>query len=85
MSKITYMVGDAQFSFDTNLQYVSENQLFQLEEKLLMEIKEHKHFLAKQLSNGIIHDVYFEDDKGIIGTVKDFKEFGNLIIKKNKP
>lgn len=83
MSKVTFKIGKAQFSFETNLQYVSEEQIFQLEEKLLMEIKQHKRFLTEQLNNGYIHDVVFEDEHGYKGKVNSFEELGNMKIEKS--
>lgn len=77
MSKVIYMVGEALFSFESNLQYVSGGE-FQLEEKLLMEIKEHKHYLTEQLQKGYIHDVLFDDEQGIKGTIDSFEELGKM-------
>ncbi|MBO6287177.1 MAG: hypothetical protein J6M94_01145 [Prevotella sp.] len=82
MSKVIYMVGEALFSFESNLQYVSGGE-FQLEEKLLMEIKEHKHYLTEQLQKGYIHDVVFEDEHGYKGKVNSFEELGNMKIEKS--
>lgn len=78
------MVGQESFGFHTDLQFISDEQRFQLEEHLMVEIKEHKNHLNSQPCSGFIHDVLFIDDNGIIATVSDFKEPGNLEIKRKE-
>lgn len=82
MSKVIYKVGEESFGFNSKLQYINNEQLFQLEERLMEEIKEHKHHLNPQPQTGFIHGVWFEDDNGNIGTISDFKKPGNLIIRR---
>lgn len=91
MSRVSYMYGGKRFNFETRLQYNpdAESPEFLLEEQLYMEIKE----LGQHLdgckphsfptpSSQYIHDVVFEDDKGVKATIKDFINLGNIEITK---
>jgi hypothetical protein len=84
MSKVTYKYGKDCFSFETELQYDPEIESpdFQLEEHLMMEIKEHKLHLNPQPLGCYIHDVVFQDDNGVIAEVTDFIKLGNIVIRK---
>lgn len=84
MGIVKYKVGEETFGFETDLQIVSDEALFSLEEHLMEEIKGHKHHLNPQPRCGYIHDVVFEDDNKLIATVKDFTKLGNLILKPSK-
>ena len=84
MSKVTYKYGKESFSFETELQYDPQNESpdFQLEEHLMMEIKEHKLHLNPQSLGGFIHDVVFRDDNGVVAKITDFINLGNIVIRK---
>ena len=84
MSTVKYKVGSKCYGFETQLHYIDKEHMFQLEEHLMMEIKEHKHHLNPQPCTGYIHEVVFIDDNGIVGTIKDFKTVGNLIIENHE-
>ena len=82
MSKVKYMVGNQEYYFETNLQIISKEQLFQVEEHLMEEAKEHKIHLNPQPKFGYIHNLIFEDDNGFVAKVADFKKPGNMSVYK---
>ena len=80
MNVISYYVGEEKYSFDTMLRYnpSTEDPKFQLKEQLREEVLEHMRHLDPK-PNGVIHDVFFEDESGITALVKDFKDVDNYI------
>lgn len=57
--------------------------MFELEEKLMIEVTEHKKYLRPSIK-GSVHDIEFTDDSGIKFFAKDFSEIGNLKIDNNE-